>query len=183
MQHRFHRTIRATVCLLPLLGISACGGGDEGGSASRSGVDGKKSVADTTTEDVRKLCRWMQQEVGDLNISDEKDCTADVIDDGADAAECEELVQACLDEPASEPAGDAEGQCDSIEKPDFPAGCGEITVRDYENCVSGLKSAIESYINGLSCAENAGDKITIPMVAACEKLRDDCPEILPPPAR
>ena len=167
--------------------MSACddegGGKKQDGGGSRSGVAGEKSVADTTTEDVRQLCRWMQQSVSDLDISDEQDCTADVLDDGADAAECEELVQTCLEDPDSEPAGDATAQCDTLEKPAFPAGCSEVTVRDYESCVTSLKSAIEGYINGLSCAENAGDKITVPKVAACEKLREHCPAILPPPAR
>jgi predicted RNase H-like HicB family nuclease len=156
---------------------------DAGSAASRSGVAGDKSVAETSTEDVRQLCRWMQEVVGDLEISDEQDCTADVIDDGASASECEELVEACLEEPAPEPASDAAAQCDAIEKPAFPEGCSQITVKDYESCVTSLKSAIESYINGLTCADDAGQDIVVPRVAACEKLREHCPQILPPPAR
>lgn len=179
MERRLQRTIQSVICLASLL---ACGGDDD---KTGSGVAGSKSVTDTTTEDVRQLCRWMQAQVGELDISDEQDCTADAIDDGADVDECKDAVQACLDEPVEKPSGDddAASQCDEIEKPDFPEGCAEVTVKDYESCVTSLKAALESYINGLSCDDDAGKALQIPRVMACEKLRGKCPDILPPPAR
>jgi hypothetical protein len=180
MERRLQRSIQ---CVIGLVSLLACGD-DKDDDKTGSGVAGSKSVADTTTEDVRELCRWMQAKVGDLDISDEQDCTADAIDDGADRDACEEAVQACLDEPAEEPSGDdSASQCDELEKPAFPEGCSEVTVKDYESCVVSLKQALESYINGLSCADDAGKQIEIPRVAACEKLRGSCPDILPPPAR
>lgn len=191
MQQPRLRTIRQTVGLFTLLLATACGGdgggGSEeggGGSASgNSGVAGSKSVADTTTEDVQKLCRWMATTIGEVDISDEQSCVADALDDGVSKDDCASEVAACAEERSMRPDSEPDtADCDSAEKPDFGPNCAKVTVKDFETCVSSLKNAFESYINSLSCAENAGQELSIPRIAACDKIYENCPEIpLPRP--
>lgn len=176
-----------TAISLSALALGACDGSKckcgEGPAASGSGVDGEKSVAEVSEADVRTLCRWMQKQIGDVDISDEQTCTADSVGTSTSSADCEAKVQSCLAKPSAEPSNDPAEQCDTLEKPTFPAGCSEVTVSDYETCLGDLKAKMEEYINGLSCAENAGQQVKLPSVPSCEKLRMHCPPIVPPPIR
>jgi len=191
MQQRAMRTIRWVTCLFGLALAGACdddsGDANTGGAgpspSNGSGVSGSKSVAETTTDDVRKLCVWMATTIGDVDISDEQKCVADALDEGINAADCATEVDSCVEERSSKPEPQPNTEdCDSLEKPEFGASCSKVTVKDFETCVGSLKTSFERYVNGLSCAENAGDRLAIPSVAACQKIYEDCPEIpLPRP--
>lgn len=165
--------------------LSAIWGCGDSGGGNGTGVAGDTLVKDVTDAEVKKVCKWNNDQFLSLtkSVSVRQICTFEEAPYASDKTECKDAVADCVDQGAEEEEDLDEEACDDLEKPDVPAGCNTVTIADYETCVKTLASRTKKLVNGASC-DNAGDEPDYEAAAAdipsqCQVIVNRCPSILP----
>jgi hypothetical protein len=153
-----------------LVGLSlvvSLGCGDDAGD-SGSGVEGTKRVQDLTTEDLKSFCKWQDALGDDSSLSDEQICVSDATQEAFDTADCERIVDDCIEHLDSEPVGQPgveESYCDEVTTEDIPRGC-DVTIGELESCLTELVAQANKQAAQASCDDLDG--------AVPSKLPESC---------
>lgn len=167
------------VVLVGLLALAGCGGDDDDGSGDTSGVDSGSTLDELSDAEATDLCEWSAGLIDTQAIVDFT-CyvTAIVASQQDENIVCEEFAAQCIDE--TEPPSDAI-ECAVDAGVDLPACASEVTVGDFEDCLTAFADQLLDVIGDISCdsaledlPEDVGD---MPLPDACTAIQDVCPDL------
>ena len=147
--------------------LTACGGGDGGGS----GVDGSKDLLSLTDEEIIDICEYSESLLdGEF---DEIGCYAQGIFGASDGGDCESIFDACMASIEPEPS-----DCPTAADEELPACAAQVTVDEIESCLSAQARGIRNV--DISCATTPEEleNLEPPTPAECDVVNQKCPELL-----
>lgn len=154
------------------MAVAACGGDDGGGSGFSTGVSGSKKLDQLSASETQQLC------------SDLEEWGQEVVENGRpklcriagifaeDEAQCEMLVQECINEP-DEPTP---GMCEA------PDNC-SATVAEVQKCLDDAVVEFNKLLDQFpTCKQIASGMASVPVSqpqqpASCKAIESTCPDV------
>lgn len=150
--------------------LTACGDGDGPGS---SGVDGDKALTELSPDEATDLCEWGLSLL-DGDELERVDCYLEALLSTEDAAMCEEVAQACIEDIELPDPDDLECTFED------PPACGsQVAVAEIEACVRDSVALIDDVIAAVDCDFNLEDidDLAIEQPASCGIVEEKCPAL------
>jgi len=180
--------------VLLLVGVWGCGGGGSGSREVDTGLPEATELKDLSSAQAASACENLQDSVQRRMASmftERRVCELYGAFSSTTASECKTLADACVEQGAGQIEQDqfdvSEGLDCNAGATDF-AGC-NVTVGEYEDCLSAQLSQVEDLFNSFTCAKagavsmedfDFGASLSTPAsVPACERLAAECPAASP----
>jgi hypothetical protein len=183
--------------VLLLVGVWSCGGsGDSGPQAIDTGLPEATQLQDVSVAQATSACENLQSSIESrfaAMLTERRICEMVGAFSATTTADCQEIADACVQQNASaevmaaEDFDVAEGLSCNDGVANF-AGC-NVTVGEYEDCLSAQISQVEALFKSFSCANagtltmddfDVGGTLDAPASdPACERLAAECPAAAP----
>jgi len=179
--------------VLLLVGVWGCGGGGSGPKEVDTGLDEDLALQDVSAAQAESACERLQGGVESrftALFTERRVCEIFGAFSSTSPSECGALADACVEQGA----GRIEDEIDVSEGLECNggaaafAGC-NVTVGEYEDCLSAQLSQVEAVFKSFSCANagtldmedfDLGGTLSTPAsVPACDRLAAECPAASP----
>lgn len=179
--------------VLLLVGVWGCGGGSSGPKGVDTGLDEDLALQDVSATQAQSACENLQDGIEGrfaAMFTERRVCEMVGAFSSTSPSECSTIADACVQQGAGniQEEIDASEGLDCNAGPAAFAGC-NVTVGEYEDCLSAQLSQVETVFKSFSCA-NAGNlnmdnldfgaTLSTPAsVPACDRLAAECPGASP----
>jgi len=182
--------------VLLLVGVWGCGGGGSGSKEIDTGLPEATQLKDVSASQAATACENLQSTIESrftALLTERRICELVGAFSTTNATDCKAIADACVEQNASaevmaaEDFDVSEGLSCQDGVANF-AGC-DVTVGEYEDCLSAQISQVEALFKGFSCSNagtltmddlDVGGSLETPAsVPSCERLTAECPAASP----
>jgi hypothetical protein len=178
--------------VLLLVGVWGCGGGGSGSKEVDTGLPEATQLKDITATEAASACESLQDSVErrmTALLTERRLCEMIGAFSSTTEAACQSVADQCVQQNLAADAQEGFDVSEGLEcnggAANF-AGC-DVTVGEYEDCLSAQLSQVEAMFKSISCAQagsfdgfDAEAMLGTPAdVPACERITAECPAASP----